>query len=70
MSVGNELSSEVAVTLLEMDGAVKARDLKDVLFLFRSTLSALSSDERKRRRTKLTTPRTPGLTHSANQGAN
>ena len=70
MSVSDELSSEVAVALLEMDGAVNASDLKDVLALLRSTLGELSSEERKRRRTRLTTVRIPGLTQSANQGAN
>ncbi|MBV8858748.1 MAG: hypothetical protein JOZ02_17590 [Acidobacteria bacterium] len=49
MSVGNELSSEVAVTLLEMEGAVNPRDLEDVLALLRSTLRELSSEERGRR---------------------
>ena len=70
MSVSDELSSEVAVALLEIEGAVNARDLKDVLALFRSTLNVLSSEERKRRRTRLTMVRPPGLTQSANQGAN
>lgn len=70
MSVSDELSSEVAVALLEMEGTVKARDLEDVLALLRSTLSALSSDERARRRTRLTLGRTPGLTQNAKQAAN
>lgn len=38
MSVSDELSSEPAVALLEMEGAVKASDLKEVLALFRSSL--------------------------------
>lgn len=67
MSVRDELSSEVAVALLEMDGAVNARDLKDVLALFRMTLRTLSSNERERRRTRLTQERTPDLTQGANR---
>lgn len=69
MSVSDELSSEVAVALLEMEGNVNARDLKDVLTLFRSTLGALSSEERKRRRMRLTHGRTNGPAQSAEQGA-
>jgi hypothetical protein len=62
MSVRDELSSEVAVALLEMDGAVNARDLKGVLALFRTTLHELSSKERERRRARFAfelTPPTP-----------
>lgn len=70
MSVRDELSSEVAVALLEMDGAVNARDLKDVLALFRATLRVLSSEEKGRRRARLVGERTPGLTPSANRVAN
>ena len=70
MSVRDELSSEVAVALLEMDGAVKARDLKEVLAMLRSTLSALSTQERERRRARLILARAPGLTLNATGGAN
>ena len=70
MSVGDELSSGAAVALLGVDGAVKARDLKDVLSLLRPTLRELSSEERVRRRERLTTGRPRGLTLSAKQGAN
>lgn len=70
MSVKDELSSEVAVALLEMDGAVNARDLKDVLALFRTTLRALSSEAKGRRRARLIVERTPDLTPSANRVAN
>lgn len=70
MSVGNELSSEVAVTLLEMEGAVKPHDLEDVLALLRSTLRELSAEERGRRRSKLTLGRPPTLAKSAIRGAN
>lgn len=69
MSVGNELSSEVAVTLLEMEGAVNPRDVKEVLALLRSTLRELSSEERGRRRTRLTLGRPPGPALGANRGA-
>ena len=70
MSVGNELSSEVAVTLLEMEGAVNPRDVKEVLALLRSTLRELSSEERVRRRTRLTLGRPPGPVLGATRGAN
>ena len=70
MSVGNELSSEVAVTLLEVEGAVNPHDLEEVLALLRSTMRALSSEERGRRRAKLILGRKPGPTLSANRGAN
>lgn len=70
MSVRDELSSEVAVALLEMDGAVNARDLKDVLALFRATLRTLSSEDRGQRRARLIVERTPDLTPSANRVAN
>lgn len=69
MSVSDELSGEVAVALLEVEGAVMARDLKDVLSLLRSTLRGLSSEERQRRRERLTPGRPRGLTLSAKQGA-
>ena len=69
MSVRDELSSEVAVALLEMDGAVHARDLKDVLALFRTSLRTLYSEERARRRARLTLERTPTITPSANRVA-
>lgn len=70
MSVGNELSSEVAVALLEMEGAVHPRDLEDVLALLRSTLRELSSEERGRRRARLTLGRPPGPVISVTRGAN
>ena len=70
MSVGNELSSEVAVTLLEMEGAVNPRDLEDVLALLRSTLRELSSEERGRRRMRLTLGRPSSPAMSATRGAN
>lgn len=70
MSVSDELSGEVAVALLEVEGEVKARDLKDVLSLLRSTLRELSSEERGRRRERLTCGRPRLLTQSAKQGAN
>lgn len=70
MSVRDELSSEVAAALLETDGAVNARDLKDVLALFRTTLRALSSEEKGRRRARLIVERTHGLNPSANRVAN
>ena len=70
MSVRDELSSEVAVALLEMDGAVNLRDMEEVLALLRSTLRTLSSEERGRRRERLTLGRTPGITLCATRGAN
>ena len=69
MSGSDELSGAVAVALLEVGGAVTARDLKDVLSLLRSTLRELSSEERQRRRERLTPGRPRGLTLSAKQGA-
>ena len=70
MSVSDEVSSEVAVALLEMDGAVNPRDLEEVLALLRSTLRPRSSEERGRRRARLTLGRTPGVTPGASPSAN
>lgn len=70
MSVGNELSGEVAVTLLEMKGAVNPHDLEDVLAMFCSTLRELSIEGRERRRARLTIERPPGMARGANQGVN
>ena len=70
MSVGDELSGEVAVALLELDGAVNARDLQDVLTLFRATLRELSSAERERRRARLALEPTHARTPDVARGAN
>lgn len=70
MSVSHEVSSEVAVALLEMDSAVNPRDLEEVPALLRPTLRTLSSEERGRRRARLTLGRTPFITLSASPGAN
>lgn len=70
MSVSNELSSEVAVILLEMEGAVNPHDVEEVLAMLRSTLRTLSAEERGRRRARLTLRHTSGVTLSATQSAN
>jgi hypothetical protein len=59
MSVRDELSSDVATALLEMKGTLNARDLKDVLIMFRSTLRTLSAEENRRRRARLLPERPP-----------
>lgn len=70
MSVGDELSSDVAAALLEMEGPVDARDLKDVLVLLRSTLGALSTEEKLRRRARLLLVSPPGLPRSKSPDTN
>jgi hypothetical protein len=59
MSVRDELSSDVAAALIGMSGQISANSLRDVLALFRSTLSTLSADERRRRRARLFPERSP-----------
>ena len=61
MSVGNELSSDIASALLQTGGVTRARDLKDVLAQIRSALRALSEEEKRRRRAKLLLRYPPGL---------
>ena len=70
MSVGNELSSDVASALLQTEGAINARELKNVLTLIRSALRALSEDEKRRRRAKLLFRYPHGLSGSASGRAN
>ena len=70
MSVRNELCSDVAAALIGMSGKINARDLREVLALFRSTLSTLSADERRRRQARFFPGRVPatvaGTTRSMN----
>ena len=70
MSVRDELSSDVAAALIGMRGEISARDLSEVLALFRSTLSTLSADERRRRQARFFHERAPapvaGTTRSMN----
>ena len=71
MSVRDELSSEVAIALLEETGAKNTGDLKDVLVLFRSTISALTAEEvPRRRRAKLLGERQFDVFRSISRPAN
>ena len=65
MSVGNELSSDVASALLQAEVATSARELKEVLAQIRSALRALSAEEKRRRRAKLLLRYPPGLSRKA-----
>lgn len=75
MSVRDELSCEVAIALLEETGAKNTGakntgDLKDVLVLFRSTLSALTAEEVHRRRAKLLGERQSDVFRNISRPAN
>ncbi len=69
MSVRDELSSDVAAALLTTTGAENARQMQDLLTLFRSTLRALSSEEDARRRARFLTERPHGLARNLSRGA-
>lgn len=70
MSVTAELSSDVAVALPEMGGAADARDLKDVLMVFSSTIRSLSREESRRRRDRFPPRHPPDFFQCASRGAN
>lgn len=68
MSISNELSSEIAVTLLKSEALQDCKDAQQILLLAYSTLQQLSAKERHlrvRNLVKTAVPKATGATFGA-----
>ncbi len=65
MSISNELSSEIAVTLLESKALQDSREAQEILFLVHSTLQKLSAKEQPSSFKKPADPALPNIKGAA-----